>query len=116
MRSRRGVRWHWKGSSYPPGRTEVYESEADEVVGFVFGVRGPAEGGGAGPILLLPPPRPARRSAMLAPIFLGGLKEEVYLLPPSFFCSKSETLARANRVGRKGACCRFAPPGVGCAS
>src|SRR6266404_7092266 len=43
--------WHWKGSSYPPGRTEVYESEAGEAVGLVFGfgVRGPAEGGGAAP-------------------------------------------------------------------
>ena len=72
MRSRRGVRWHWKGSSYPPGRTEVYESEAGEAVGFVFGVRGPAEGGGAVPILLPAPPRPARRSAKLVHIFLEG--------------------------------------------
>jgi hypothetical protein len=38
---------------------------------FGFGVRGPAEGGGAGPILL-PPRRPARRSAKLVPIFLEG--------------------------------------------
>src|SRR5260370_19061848 len=45
--------WNRKGSSYPPGRTEVYEPEAGEgagsVFGFGFGARGPAEGGGAGP-------------------------------------------------------------------
>ena len=74
MRSRRGVRWHWKGSSYLPSGTEVYGSEAGEAVGLVFGfgVRGPAEGGGAVPILLPAPPRPARRSAKLVHIFLEG--------------------------------------------
>ena len=43
--------WHRKGSSYPPSRVEVYESEAGEGIGFVFGfgARGPVEGGGAGP-------------------------------------------------------------------
>jgi len=47
----RRMAWHWKGSSYPPGGIEVYEPEAGEGVGFVFGfgARGPAEGGGAGP-------------------------------------------------------------------
>lgn len=53
--------WHRKGSSYPPSGIEVYESEEGEGVGFVFGVRGPAEGGGAGPrapvkIRAWPPP------------------------------------------------------------
>src|SRR6266480_5843071 len=116
MRSRRGMRWHWKGSSYPPGRTEVYESEAGEAVGFVFGVRGPAEG-----------EEPCRSSCRRHrvqhaaqpswhPHFLGRLKEEAYLASSIFFCSNSETLARANRVGRKGACCCFVAPGVVCAS
>ena len=57
------ARWNRKGSSYPPSGIEVYESEAGEGVGFVFGfgVRGPAEGGGAGPratdrIGVWPPP------------------------------------------------------------
>ena len=57
------LQWHRKGSSYPPGGIEVYESEAGEGVEFVFGfgVRGPAEGGGAGPrtpdkIGVWPPP------------------------------------------------------------
>src|ERR1700732_3637248 len=41
--------WHWKGSSYPPSRTEVYESDASAGTGSVFEVRGPAKGGRAGP-------------------------------------------------------------------
>ena len=43
--------WDWKGSSYPPSGTKVYESKVGEGVGFVFGcgARGPVEGGGAGP-------------------------------------------------------------------